>query len=198
MSLGSASPNNNTGNTIANNKIFDFFSPTVTRGGYQHLHATTPSSPSPTTESTRLRRAPLRRSAHLFRNFGLKSSRPCSAIITGNTIGFGAANGTGTTTISGANNHQRNERPSTSTDGRDQRPGEYSFWVRPDHGQGSNRQHFGIHRNFSWRYGRFIPYRRPYRQHGWQPGWLIGYRSSITRRNGRHLGLSSVYSTLVP
>ena len=66
MSLGSASPNNNTGNIIDNNNIFDFFQAGI--GARVSVFKPIPlRRPSPTTGSTRLRRASLRAGADLFR-----------------------------------------------------------------------------------------------------------------------------------
>ena len=115
MSLGSASPNNNTSNVVTNNNIFDFFSPTITVAGIS-ISTNTDLPRSPTTGFTRLRHGPLPLPACDIMAFSFHPGSAGSATITGNIIGFGAANGTGTTTISGlANTDQRNTAPSTST-----------------------------------------------------------------------------------
>ena len=115
MSLGSASPNNNTANVIDNNNIFDFFSATASVAGIsiQANNVTT------TISNNRVYQTAPR----VFTVTGLtytgilvQPGSTGSATITGNTIGFGAANGTGTTTISGlANRINGINASSTST-----------------------------------------------------------------------------------
>ena len=115
MSLGSASPNNNAGNIITNNNVFDFFNPTITVAGI---------SISSNTDLTTISNNRIYQTApRTFTTTGLRYNgifvspgSVGSATITGNTIGFGAANGTGTTTISGlANTINGIQAPSTST-----------------------------------------------------------------------------------
>ena len=101
MSLGSASPNNNTLNVIDNNNIYDFFSPTIAVSGISLQANTT----TVTVSNNRLYQT----AARVFTGAGLNYAGITSTIgtgagtatITGNTIGFGAANGTGITSISG-------------------------------------------------------------------------------------------------
>ena len=115
MSLGSASPNNNTGNVIDNNNIFDFFTPAVTCAGI---------SISTNTDLTTISNNRIYQTAsRTFTTTGLRYNGILvspgsvgSATITGNRIGFGAADGTGTTTISGLGNTINGiQAPSTST-----------------------------------------------------------------------------------
>ncbi len=115
MSLGSASPNNNTGNVIDNNNIFDFFTPAVTCAGI---------SISTNTDLTTISNNRIYQTApRTFTTTGLRYNGVLvspgsagSATISGNRIGFGAADGTGTTTISGlANTVNGIQAPSTST-----------------------------------------------------------------------------------
>jgi uncharacterized repeat protein (TIGR01451 family) len=115
LSLGSASPNNNSGNTISGNNIFDFFSPTVTSAGI--------SISSNNTTTTISNNRIYQTAPRTFTTTGLRYNgilfspgSTGSGAITGNIIGFGAANGTGTTTISGlANTINGIQAPSTST-----------------------------------------------------------------------------------
>ena len=100
MSLGSASPNNNTNNIIDNNNIFDFFSPTISVAGVS-LQANTTIT---TVSNNRLYQTAPRVFTAALSYTGISGAIGTgagTATITGNTIGFGAANGTGTTTISG-------------------------------------------------------------------------------------------------
>ena len=115
LSLGSASPNNNASNIVTNNNIFDFFSPTITVAGI---------SISSNTDLTTISNNRIYQTApRTFTTTGLRYNgifvspgSVGSATITGNIIGFGAANGTGTTTISGlANTINGIQAPSTST-----------------------------------------------------------------------------------
>src|ERR1041385_4301826 len=115
MSLGSASPNNNSGNLIDNNNIYDFFSPTVTVAGI---------SISTNTDTTTISNNRIFQTlARTFTGAGLRYNGILvspgsggSANITGNTIGFSASNGTGTTTITGSSNTiNAIAAPSTST-----------------------------------------------------------------------------------
>ncbi len=104
MSLGTASPNNNTGNIIDNNNIFDFFQAAVSTAAGISLQANTTNA---TVSNNRIYQTAPR----TFTVSATYSGILCSigtgagtATITGNTIGFGAANGTGTTSISGGSN----------------------------------------------------------------------------------------------
>ena len=102
MSLGSASPNNNTFNVIDNNNIYDFFSPTISVSGISLQSNTT----IVTVSNNRLYQT----AARVFTGAGLSYAGITSTIgtgagtasITGNRIGFGAADGTGITSISGS------------------------------------------------------------------------------------------------
>src|SRR4029078_10617485 len=102
MSLGSASPNHNTGNLIDNNNVFDFFNATTSVAGIdlQTNTATTTVSnnriyqTAPRTFTT----AALKYSGILVSTSGFNQT------VTGNTVGFGAANATGLTAISGTTN----------------------------------------------------------------------------------------------
>jgi hypothetical protein len=114
-SLGSASPNQNTGNIIDNNNIFDFFSATLTVAG---INIQTNNVTTTITNNRIYQTAP-----RVFTTAGLRYNGILatpggtgSATITGNTIGFGAANGTGVTDISGLTNTINGiQAPSTST-----------------------------------------------------------------------------------
>lgn len=111
MGLGSASPNANSSNVIGNNNIFDFFNPTISVSGINvqanntlwtisnnRLYQTAP----------RVFTGTALRYAGITLNFLDTTSVVGGAFtVTGNTIGFGAANGTGTTTISGSTNEFR-------------------------------------------------------------------------------------------
>ena len=102
MSLGSASPNNNSGNTIDGNNVFDFFNATTSVAGID-LQSNTANT---TVSNNRIYQTAPR----LFTSAGLKYSgilvttSGFNHTVTGNIVGFGAANGTGTTTISGSTN----------------------------------------------------------------------------------------------
>ncbi len=115
MSLGSASPNNNASNIITNNNVFDFFTPGATCAG---ISISTNSDLTTISNNRVYQTAPRTFTTTTLRYNGILVSPGSagSATITGNTIGFGAANGTGTTTISGlANTINGIQAPSVST-----------------------------------------------------------------------------------
>ena len=102
-SLGSSTPNNNSLNVVDNNNIYDFFSPTVSVAGIS-LQA---NSADTTISNNRL----FQTAPRTFTGAGLSYTGIAgapgagnAASITGNTIGFGAADGTGTTMLSGSTN----------------------------------------------------------------------------------------------
>ena len=100
LSLGSASPNNNVGNVIDNNNIFDFFSANRISAGIsiQNVGDLT------TISNNRIyQTAPRTFTTTGFRYNGILVSSG-SATIVGNRIGFGAADGTGITIIDGLAN----------------------------------------------------------------------------------------------
>ncbi len=102
MSLGSASPNHNTGNLIDNNNVFDFFNATTSVAGID-LQSNTATT---TVSNNRIYQTAPR----VFTTTALKYSgilvttSGFNQTVTGNTVGFGAANGTGITAISGSTN----------------------------------------------------------------------------------------------
>jgi Domain of unknown function (DUF4214) len=108
--LGTAGNNTvNTGNVIDNNNIFDFFSATANttgidiRAGNQNWTISNNriyQTATRTFTSTALRYAGITFS-------GTTGTNGNFLTITGNVIGFGAANGTGTTTITGSSNEVR-------------------------------------------------------------------------------------------
>jgi hypothetical protein len=103
FSLGSASPNNNTGTIITNNNVFNFFTPNATCAGISIWT----NSDTTTISNNRLYQTAARvfTTASLFYDPILVSlGNTGSATITGNTIGFGAPNATGNTLISGLDN----------------------------------------------------------------------------------------------
>jgi hypothetical protein len=107
MSLGSASPNNNTLNVIDNNNIFDFFRPANTALAVAGISLQA-NTTTVTVSNNRLYQTAPRtvtiggpRYMGIYADIGTGNG---TATITGNTIGFGAADGTGTTTISGSAN----------------------------------------------------------------------------------------------
>ena len=116
MSLGSASPNNNTGNVIDNNNIFDFFQAAVTTAAGVSVSTNTGSI---TISNNRIYQTAPRVFTVAATYSGIFVSvavGPAVANITGNVIGFGAANGTGTTTVSGSTNQVKGiNAPNTST-----------------------------------------------------------------------------------
>ncbi|HEU0275216.1 MAG TPA: hypothetical protein VFQ83_11870 [Candidatus Udaeobacter sp.] len=99
----SGSPNTN--NLIDNNNIFDFFSPTLPATGISILA----NNSNWTISNNRLyQTAPRTFTASGLRYAGVTiDSSGGFFTITGNIIGFGTANGTGTTTISGSGNEVR-------------------------------------------------------------------------------------------
>ena len=114
MSLGSASPNNNTGNIITNNNIFDFFTAGASCAGI----SISTNSDLTTISNNRIYQTAPRVFTGAFTYNGMLVSPGAagSATITGNVIGFGAADGSGTTTISGSTNRINGiAAPSTST-----------------------------------------------------------------------------------
>ena len=113
MSLGSASPNNNTGNIIDNNNVFDFFSATISVSGID-VQA---NNNTWTISNNRIyQTAPRVFTGAGLRYAGMTLNNTGSFTVTGNTIGFGSAAGTGTTTISGSTNTFRGiDAASTST-----------------------------------------------------------------------------------
>ncbi|MGH8094394.1 MAG: hypothetical protein ACREIF_13140 [Chthoniobacterales bacterium] len=111
--LGTAGNNTvNRGNLITNNNIFDFFSPTVSctgidiRAGNQRWTISN-NRIYQTATRTFTGAAGVRYSGILFS--GTTGTTGNFITISGNTIGFGAANGTGTTTITGTGTGLQNE-----------------------------------------------------------------------------------------
>ncbi|MGN6519130.1 MAG: beta strand repeat-containing protein, partial [Dokdonella sp.] len=104
MGLGTAA-NPNVGNTIADNDIFDFFSATVSSAGVS-IQA---NNNNWTIASNRIfQTAPRTFTATAQRYSGILVASGGNAFsVTGNRIGFGASDGTGTTTISGSTNEFR-------------------------------------------------------------------------------------------
>jgi hypothetical protein len=113
MSLGSASPNNNTLNVVTNNNIFDFFNATTSVSGI----SVQSNNDNWTISNNRLyQTAPRVFTGTVLRYAGITLNNTGAFTVTGNTIGFGAADGTGTTTISGSTNTVRGiDAASTST-----------------------------------------------------------------------------------
>ncbi len=102
MSLGSASPNNNTGNLIDNNNVFDYGQAAITTAAGIDLQANTATT---TVSNNRIfQTTPRVFTASVTYSGILMTSSGNANTITGNTVGFGAANGTGTTSISGLSN----------------------------------------------------------------------------------------------
>ncbi len=104
MGLGTAA-NPNVGNTIADNDIFDFFSPTVSSAGISIQG----NNNNWTIAANRIyQTAPRTFTATAQRYSGiLVAAGGGTFSVTGNRIGFGASDGTGTTTISGSTNEFR-------------------------------------------------------------------------------------------
>jgi len=103
MSLGSASPNQNTNNVISNNNIHDYFSATASTAGISiqsNNFATTITNNRIYQTAARV----FTTTALTYTGILVQPGSTGSATITGNVVGFGAANGTGTTTISGLGN----------------------------------------------------------------------------------------------
>jgi len=104
MALGTAAAPN-LGNVINNNNMFDFFSPTISVSGIS-IQA---NNNTWTISNNRLYQTAARTfTGAALRYSGMTvSSANNTFAITGNVIGFGAADGTGTTTISGSSNEIR-------------------------------------------------------------------------------------------
>ncbi|MGI8820780.1 MAG: beta strand repeat-containing protein [Chthoniobacterales bacterium] len=111
--LGTAA-NPNTGNMITGNNIYDFFSPTVSAAGV----SVQGNNNNWTISNNRIfQTAPRIFTATALRYTGITIASTGNAFtVTGNRIGFGAADGSGTTTISGSTNEFRGlDLSSTST-----------------------------------------------------------------------------------
>ena len=105
VGIGSASPNNNTGNLIDNNNVFDFFLATTSVSGIQIGN----NNNNWTISNNRIYQTATRTfttAASRYSGIAVASAGN-TFTITGNTIGFSAANGTGTTTITGTSNEFR-------------------------------------------------------------------------------------------
>ena len=112
--LGTASPNANSNNVVDANNIFDYFSPTASVAGISIQG----NNDLWTISNNKLYQT----AARTFTGAGLRyagitlSAATGAFTVSGNTIGFGDANGTGTTTISGSTNTFRGiDGASTST-----------------------------------------------------------------------------------
>jgi hypothetical protein len=106
MGLGSAAPNANSNNVVDNNNIFDFFG----TGGIAVAGVSIQGNNNNWTISNNriYQTAPRTFTTTALRYSGvLVASAGNTFTISGNTIGFGAANGTGTTTITGSSNEFR-------------------------------------------------------------------------------------------
>ena len=104
MGLGTAA-NPNTANLVDGNNIFNFFSPTVSSAGVSIQAANNNWAIS---NNRIYQTAPRTFSATAQRYSGvLVASAGNTFTVSGNTIGFGAADGSGTTTISGSTNEFR-------------------------------------------------------------------------------------------
>ena len=102
MSLGSASPNHNTGNLIDNNNVFDFFQAAISTAAGIDLQSNTATT---TVSNNRIyQTAPRTFTVSATYSGILMATSGFNNTITGNTVGFGAANGTGVTSISGSTN----------------------------------------------------------------------------------------------
>jgi uncharacterized repeat protein (TIGR01451 family) len=110
LSIGSAQANIN--NIISNNNLFDFFSPTASVTGISIQVG----NDNWTISSNRIfQTAPRKFTAPALRYAGITIGAIGSFTITYNTIGFGAADGTGTTIITGSSNEFRGlDLPTTS------------------------------------------------------------------------------------
>jgi hypothetical protein len=110
LSIGSAQANIN--NIISNNNLFDFFSPTASVTGISIQTG----NDNWTIYSNRIfQTAPRTFTAPALRYAGITIGALGSFTITHNTIGFAAADGTGTTIISGSSNEFRGlDFPTTS------------------------------------------------------------------------------------
>jgi hypothetical protein len=104
MGLGTAA-NPNIGNLVADNDIFDFFAPTVSPAGVSIQS----NNNNWTVTSNRIyQTAPRTFTATAQRYAGIAvAASGGTFVVTANRIGFGAADGTGTTTISGSTNEFR-------------------------------------------------------------------------------------------
>ena len=96
----------NTGNIVSNNNIHDFFSPTASNAGIDIRTGNTSGTISNNRIYQTASRSFTTTAGLRYSGIVLSASTGTGATgnwmyITGNTIGFGAANGTGTTTISG-------------------------------------------------------------------------------------------------
>ena len=110
LSIGSAQAN--ISNIISNNNLFDFFSPTASVTGISIQTG----NDNWTISSNRIfQTAPRTFTAPALRYAGITIGALGSFTITYNTIGFGAADGTGTTIITGSSNEFRGlDLPTTS------------------------------------------------------------------------------------
>lgn len=111
--LGTAA-NPNVSNVIDGNNIFDFFSPTT---GVAGINVQGNNNLWTISNNRLYQTAPRTFTGTILRYSGITLSAATGAFtVSGNTIGFGAANGTGTTTISGSTNTFRGiDAASTST-----------------------------------------------------------------------------------
>jgi len=112
MGLGTAA-NPNTGNLINNNNIFDFFNATTSVSGI----SVQANNDNWTISNNRIfQTAPRTFTGATLRYVGITLNDSTGAfIVTGNVIGFSAADGTGTTTISGLDNEFRGIDTNVST-----------------------------------------------------------------------------------
>ena len=102
MSLGSASPNNNTGNIISNNNVFDFFQGAISTAAGIDLQSNTATT---TVSNNRIyQTAPRVFTVSATYSGILMTSSGNANTITGNRVGFANAAGTGVTSISGSTN----------------------------------------------------------------------------------------------
>jgi hypothetical protein len=114
MSLGTAAKSN-TGNVVSNNNIFDFFLATTSVAGV-NIVANNDSWKISSNRFYQTASRTFTTAASRYSGIVLNASSVASCTISYNVIGFGAANGTGTTTISGSSNEFRGiDAPSTST-----------------------------------------------------------------------------------
>jgi hypothetical protein len=106
MGLGTAA-NPNTGNLIDNNNIFDFFNATTSVSG---ISIQTNNDNWTISNNRIFQTAPRTFTGTVLRYAGITINASTGAFtVSGNIIGFGAANGTGTTTISGTGAGAQNE-----------------------------------------------------------------------------------------
>src|SRR5207249_3237004 len=113
MGLGSPSPNDNANNLIDNNNIFDFFSPTLSVSGI----SVQGNNDDWTISNNRIYQTAARTfTGTTLRYAGITLNNSTGAFtVTGNVIGFSAADGSGTTTISGLDNEFRGIDANAST-----------------------------------------------------------------------------------